>query len=95
MLVTVTLGEATAPKQYDNQGFLITSSASLAPRSSPTAILENAATAPVAQAQSSPTTTSAVVTKIVTKTSGAAAIFEIYDTMLAIASCLVAGMLLL
>lgn len=93
VLVTVTPGEATAPKQYDNQGFLITTSASLAPRSSPTALVENAASSPVAEAESSRTTTSAVVTKVVTPSSEAATTFERYGTLLAIISCILAGTL--
>ena len=93
VLVTVTPGEATAPKQYNNQGFLITTSASLASRSSPTAVLENAASSPIAEAESSRTTTSAVVTKIGTPSSEAPATVQRYGTMLAITSCVLAGML--
>ena len=90
MIITQSAGAATAVKTYNQQGFLITDSASLTTRASRTALAESAASSPVVSVEAS---ASQKVTNVVSASANGAA-WKAADLGILFAGCLLATLLM-
>lgn len=94
VLITQPIAEATAAKHYDDQGFLITTGAALASRSSPTSVAQNVAS-PAVEAAAATVSSAPPKVSQVSAASRAATGFQEFGLLVSAVCSILSGFLLL
>lgn len=94
VVITQPIAEATAAKHYDDQGFLITTGAALASRSSPTAVADNVASSVIEAAAATVSSAPPKISKV-SAASRAASGFQEFGLLVSAVCSILGGILFL